>query len=106
MHEPSPKKHGGALFELHGVTKTYGRVTALRDLSVTIPKGPVGLLGPNGAGKTTMIRALLGLINLDSGGGQVFGMDTRTRALDIRQAVGFVLAEALAIIGIGLAFAL
>ena len=78
------------LFRLQGVTKTYGKVTALRDLSVAMPEGAIGLLGPNGAGKTTMIRTLLGLIPIDAGGGEVLGMDVRARRLDIRQAVGFV----------------
>jgi ABC-2 type transport system ATP-binding protein len=78
------------LFQLQGVTKTYGRVTALRNMSIDVPEGAVGLLGPNGSGKTTMIRTLLGLIPVDSGGGEVLGMDFRTRQLDIRQVVGFV----------------
>src|SRR3954469_24876124 len=78
------------LFQLQGVTKTYGKIVALRDLSVEVPEGAVGLLGPNGAGKTTMIRTLLGLIRIDSGGGEVLGMDIRRRRLDVRQAVGFV----------------
>ncbi len=78
------------LFSLHEVTKTYGKITALRGLSVAVPPGAVGLLGPNGAGKTTMIRALLGLIAIDSGSGEVLGLDLRSRRLDIRQAVGFV----------------
>jgi ABC-2 type transport system ATP-binding protein len=78
------------LFALHDVTKTYGHVTALRQLSVAVPPGAVGLLGPNGAGKTTLIRTLLGLIAIDSGGGEVLGMDLRRRRLDIRQAAGFV----------------
>jgi ABC-2 type transport system ATP-binding protein len=77
------------LFALHDVTKTYGKITALRQLSVSVPPGAVGLLGPNGAGKTTLIRTLLGLIPLDAGGGQVLGMDVRARRLDIRQVVGF-----------------
>ncbi|HMF10902.1 MAG TPA: ABC transporter ATP-binding protein, partial [Gemmataceae bacterium] len=78
------------LFALHDVTKTYGRVTALRQLSVNVPPGAVGLLGPNGAGKTTLIRTLLGLITMDSGGGEILGMDLRRCRLDIRQACGFV----------------
>lgn len=78
------------LFELENLTKTYGSVTALRGLTVTVPRGAVGLLGPNGAGKTTLIRALLGLISLDSGAGRVLGMDLRRQQLDVRQAVGFV----------------
>lgn len=77
------------LFALENVTKTYGHITALRQLSVTAPAGAVGLLGPNGAGKTTLIRTLLGLITIDEGGGQVLDRDIRTRRLDIRQMVGF-----------------
>jgi ABC-2 type transport system ATP-binding protein len=76
------------LFQLDGVTKTYGPVTALNDLSVTVPAGAVGLLGPNGSGKTTMIRTLLGLIPVDRGSGTVLGLDFRTRQLDIRRLVG------------------
>src|SRR5436309_9038509 len=77
------------LFQLENVTKTYGSVTALDHLSVTVPTGAVGLLGPNGSGKTTMIRTLLGLIPIDSGSGEVLGMDFRRRQLDIRREVGF-----------------
>ncbi len=78
------------LFALHDVSKSYGKVQALRGLTVAMPEGAIGLLGPNGAGKTTMIRTLLGLIRIDSGRGEVLGMDVRSRRLDIRQAVGFV----------------
>jgi ABC-2 type transport system ATP-binding protein len=78
------------LFRLSNVTKTYGKITALRQLSAEVAPGAVGLLGPNGAGKTTLIRTLLGLITIDSGSGEVLGMDIRRRRLDIRQAVGFM----------------
>jgi len=78
------------LFALLDITKTYGKITALRGLSVSVPPGAVGLLGPNGAGKTTLIRSLLGLIRIDSGSGEVLGMDLHRRRLAIRQAVGFV----------------
>ncbi len=78
------------LFRLQNVTKTYGKITALRNLTVEVADGAIGMLGPNGAGKTTLIRTLLGLITLDSGGGEVLGMDIRTRRLDVRQAVGFM----------------
>ena len=77
------------LFQFENVTKTYGSITALNSLSVTVPAGAVGLLGPNGSGKTTMIRTLLGLIPIDSGSGEVLGMDFRRRQLDIRRMVGF-----------------
>jgi ABC-2 type transport system ATP-binding protein len=80
---------GRPLFRFEGVTKTYGEVVALDGLSVSAPEGAIGLLGPNGSGKTTMIRSLLGLIPVDRGSGEVLGMDFRTRALEIRRAVGF-----------------
>src|SRR5436190_5106606 len=78
------------LFQLKQITKSYGPVTALRQLSVEVAPGAIGLLGPNGAGKTTLIRTLLGLITIDSGAGEVLGLDIRRRRLDIRQAVGFM----------------
>jgi ABC-2 type transport system ATP-binding protein len=77
------------LFQLDAVTKTYGAVTALNNLSVTVPAGAVGLLGPNGSGKTTLIRALLGLITVDRGSGQILGKDFQRQQLDIRREVGF-----------------
>jgi ABC-2 type transport system ATP-binding protein len=77
------------LFQFADVTKTYGAVTALNNLTLTVPHGAVGLLGPNGSGKTTMIRTLLGLIPVDKGSGQILGMDFRRQQLDIRRDVGF-----------------
>src|SRR5579862_1721780 len=77
------------LFQLDNVTKTYGRVTALDNLSVEVPTGAIGLLGPNGSGKTTLIRTLLGLINIDAGAGQILDKDIRRQQLDIRREVGF-----------------
>src|SRR5882724_4037650 len=77
------------LFQLEDLTKTYGSVTALDDLSVSVPTGAIGLLGPNGSGKTTMIRTLLGLITPDTGSGQVMGMNFLQRQLDVRRQVGF-----------------
>lgn len=78
------------LFRLSRVSKTYGPIIALNELTVEAAPGAVGLLGPNGAGKTTLIRTLLGLIGVDSGTGEVLGLDIRSRRLDIRQRVGFV----------------
>lgn len=53
---------------IDGLTKTFGGVTAVNDLSFTVEPGTVtGFLGPNGAGKTTTLRMLLGLISPDAG---------------------------------------
>jgi ABC-2 type transport system ATP-binding protein len=77
------------LFRFEDVTKTYGAVTALDNLSLSVPSGAIGLLGPNGSGKTTLIRTLLGLIPVDRGAGEILGMDFRRRQRDIRRVVGF-----------------
>jgi ABC-2 type transport system ATP-binding protein len=77
------------LFQLQDVTKTYGAIKALDQLTASVPTGAIGLLGPNGSGKTTMIRTLLGLIPVDHGSGEILGMDFRRQQLDIRTAVGF-----------------
>jgi ABC-2 type transport system ATP-binding protein len=56
------------LLQLEGLSRRYGQVTALDDLSFDVPGGRVvGFLGPNGAGKTTTMRAIFGLTDLDAG---------------------------------------
>jgi ABC-2 type transport system ATP-binding protein len=58
----------GDVLVLDGLSRRYGAVTALADLSFSVPAGEVrGFLGPNGAGKTTTMRAIFGLTDLDSG---------------------------------------
>ena len=76
--------------ELEGVTVTYGRQAALRDVTASFPPGAVGLLGPNGAGKSTMIKTLLGLIMPDQGQMRVLGLDVRTSPLRIRSRIGYM----------------
>ena len=49
------------MFRTSHLTKHYGQVAALEDLSVDVPSGRIGLVGANGAGKTTLFRLLLGL---------------------------------------------
>ena len=57
------------MLEIRNVTKTFGDFAALKDLTMTIPKGTVyGLVGPNGAGKSTAIRLLVGVYRPDCGG--------------------------------------
>jgi len=56
------------MLELNGLTRRYGALTALDDLSFSVPAGQVvGFLGANGAGKTTTMRAVFGLTDLDAG---------------------------------------
>ena len=57
-----------ALIELQGITKRYGDLTAVEDLTLTIEEGAVfGFIGPNGAGKTTTMRILTTLLRPTSG---------------------------------------
>ena len=56
------------LLEIQGLSKTYGSVTALNDVSLSIEPGHIiGLLGPNGSGKTTLIKIICGLLQANSG---------------------------------------
>jgi ABC-2 type transport system ATP-binding protein len=75
--------------ELDGVTKAYGRTTALAGLSLSVGRGElVGLLGPNGAGKTTTIKLILGLARPTSGAGRVLGRPLGDRAA--RAKIGYL----------------
>ena len=61
--------------EVRGLTKTFGRVTAVRGMSFTDPAGKVtGFLGPNGSGKTTTLRIVLGLVRADAGAALIGGV--------------------------------
>jgi ABC-2 type transport system ATP-binding protein len=73
-----------AAVEVRGLTKTFGRVTAVREMTFTAPAGKVtGFLGPNGSGKTTTLRMVLGLVRPDAGealiGGVRYGRLARPR---------------------------
>src|SRR4051812_32895324 len=66
------------VIEVSGLTKRFGEVLAVNDLSFTVDGGRiVGFLGPNGAGKTTTLRMLLGLVNPTSGTATVYGTPYR-----------------------------
>ncbi len=57
----------------HRLSKRFGRVTAVRELDLTVPPGVTGFLGPNGAGKTTTLRMLLGLVHPSAGSATIGG---------------------------------
>src|SRR6266550_6747070 len=81
---------GDPVVTLEGVTVTYGRNVALREVTSSFAAGAVGLLGPNGAGKSTMIKALLGFIPPETGRMHVLGYDVAASPLDIRARVGYM----------------
>jgi len=64
----------GPAVRLEGVSKSFGRHTAVSDLDLEIPRGSIyGLLGPNGSGKTTTIRMIMGILRPDEGSVSLFG---------------------------------
>lgn len=78
------------ILEIKNINKNY-KEFSLKDISFDIPKGFVmGLIGPNGAGKTTTIKAIMNLINLDSGEIKIFGKDIKKNEIEIKDRVGFV----------------
>ncbi len=77
--------------EVHNVSKSYGEVKALDNVSFTVDKGEVfGLIGPDGAGKTTLYRILCTLLLPQGGTATVDGFDIVARMKDIRRRVGYM----------------
>ena len=77
--------------ETEGLTKTYGALTAVDQISFEVREGEVfALLGPNGAGKTTTIRMLTGLSRPTAGNARVLGLDLRRELPRIKKQVGVV----------------
>lgn len=77
------------LVEASSLTKTFGEVTAVDDLSLSIPEGAIGLVGPNGAGKTTFLRLLLGLLRPTSGTAKVLGLGIED-GIPVRERTGYM----------------
>ena len=70
------------IIELSGVTKTFGSVVAVDDLSLSVPKGSIyGFIGPNGSGKTTTIRMIMKIMYPDNGNLRINGREHNTHRL-------------------------
>ena len=83
-----------SLLELDQLEKSYGTVSALSGLSLSVPSGCLyGLLGPNGAGKTTALRILATLLAPDQGRVVVAGVDALQEPRTVRQLMGYVAQE-------------
>jgi ABC-2 type transport system ATP-binding protein len=77
-----------------GLTKRYGRLVAVSDVSLEVRKGEVlGLLGPNGSGKTTFLRLLLGMLFPTAGAATVAGLDPWRHGREVRRLVSFLPGE-------------
>lgn len=79
------------MIEVEGLTKDYGTVVAVRDVSFSVGRGEVvGFLGPNGAGKSTTLRILAGFLGASSGKVRIAGHDIAEDSLAARGALGYM----------------
>ena len=77
--------------EVSHISKSYGKVKALHDVSFSVSKGEIfGLIGPDGAGKTLMFRILCSLLLQDEGTASVDGFDVVKQMSDVRKRVGYM----------------
>ncbi len=86
---------GGQLaIQVQGLTKSYGKVRALRGIDLEIRRGEIfGFLGPNGAGKTTTIRCLLDMIRPDGGKALLLGLDPQAEPVAVQARAGYLPGE-------------
>jgi ABC-2 type transport system ATP-binding protein len=83
-----------SVIEVNQITKSYGDVLALNNVSFTVEPGTVyGFIGPNGAGKTTTIRILLGILRADSGTVFIDRKDAWSDAVEIHKNIAYVPGE-------------
>jgi beta-exotoxin I transport system ATP-binding protein len=85
---------GEPAIRTEALTKYYGAVVGVEDLSLEVERGEVyGFLGANGAGKTTTIRLLLDLLRPSRGRATVLGLDCRRQSLEARRRIGYLPGE-------------
>src|SRR5262245_16854699 len=79
------------MIEVRNLTKNYGAVSAIRDVSFSVAPGQVvGFLGPNGAGKSTTMRILACFMPASAGTAQVAGYDVFTQSMEVRKRIGYL----------------
>jgi ABC-2 type transport system ATP-binding protein len=79
------------LIEVEGLTKSFGPVRAVDNVSFTVEKGEIlGFLGPNGAGKTTTMRILTGYMPATAGTARIAGLDVFEKSLEVRRHIGYL----------------
>ena len=80
-----------AIIKVHNLSKKFGDITAVDDLSLEVEEGEVlGFLGPNGAGKTTTIRMLAGIIAPSSGYAEIAGQRTDSNIENLHEVIGLL----------------
>ena len=79
------------MIALSGLTKKFGPILAVDDISLTVNRGEVvGFLGPNGAGKTTTMRMVTGFLPPSAGTAEVCGFDVANDPISVKQKIGYV----------------
>jgi ABC-2 type transport system ATP-binding protein len=92
--DPSMNASASSVAALRGVSKRYGKLTALDGVDLEVRRGELlAVLGPNGAGKSTSIALMLGLIRADAGRVELFGRDPQQ--IDARRRIGVMLQSAM-----------
>lgn len=90
-HSSDDAGRSDLVVETKGLTKTYGKLNALRDLNLEIPRGSVfGMIGPNGAGKSTTFLILATLLIPTSGTARVCGFDPMRQQSEVRRRMGYM----------------
>ncbi len=85
----APVRNGQAVIAVEGLRKSYGKLTAVKNVDLEIRRGEVfGILGPNGAGKTTTLEMIEGLRKPDAGTIQVDGIDAVRQTARLKQIIG------------------
>ena len=80
-----------SVIEAHNLTRHFGSLVAVDDVSLTVPKGAIyGFLGPNGSGKSTVIRMLCGVLRPTAGRASVLGYDVMHEAEAIKRRIGYM----------------
>ena len=80
--------------QINNLSKTYSNgVQALKEVTLTIPKGMFGLLGPNGAGKSTLMRTIATLQEPDTGSIMLGDLDVLTQKHEVRKVLGYLPQE-------------
>jgi ABC-2 type transport system ATP-binding protein len=88
---PEAATNGTATIQAQNLTKWYGNLAALKDVSFDVQKGEIlGFLGPNGAGKTTAMRILTGYMPPSSGTARVAGYDVFSDSIEVRKRIGYL----------------
>jgi len=78
------------IISTENLTKYYGAIKGIEDITFIFEGGILGLLGPNGSGKSTLIKSLIGLIKITSGKAKVYGFDSSRQGREIRRMIGYM----------------